>query len=473
MAPKIRKISGKTVLDAFVNRTWYQGKRGRFYYQDPKTGEFLEFNETLFIKYLSGEGFFDSMLMVIANSKPGGRAALSKEEIKRLRALAWRDFLHRVIRDKQVDWAGEIGGIPKGIYVDNGYRCLIEKGPTYIEPEEGNCPFLDKFMSQLFPGIQIHIIEAWIERAYSLKQQDPHAPFLCQIPILVGERDCGKSLAKDEIFIPLLGGRSADAIAFITGSNFNSELIRADLAIIDDQNFDTRFDQDITADRMKKWVADRNKRIEQKHHPAINVHAKIPLLILLNTGSKNLRLLPDRTEDIEDKILGFLCGKAEVPTGKNHEKAIQKKIRTELPAYLYKLLHKQNPPPGVISEGRFGIVPYYHPELLKMRGDEDYAITVLELVENYMAYNGLQPGWQQTSGELFRELTETSYSRTALTSLCKTPKALGWQLSKLIRMQPERVKKVGWRHHCSVYEFSGDSSNAEPEKEATDKVHFD
>jgi hypothetical protein len=469
VAPKIKAINPKLVLDSFVNRTWYQGARGRFYYQDPKTGELLEFNETLFIKYLGGEGFFDSMLMATAKGKS---SSLDPKEIKRLRALAWRDFLHRVIRDKQIDWVGEIGGIPKGLYVDNGYRCLIEKGPIYIEPEEGDCPFLDKFMPQLFPGIQIHIIEAWIVRVYSLKQQDPHTPFLCQIPILVGERDCGKSLAKDEIFIPLLGGRSADAIAFLTGSNFNSELIRADVAVIDDQNFDTRFDQDVTTDRMKKWVADRNKRIEQKHHPAINVHAKIPLLVLLNTGSKNLRLLPDLTEDIKDKVLGFLCGKAEVPTGKNHEIAIQKTIRKELPAYLYKLLRKRDPPPGVISEGRFGIIPYYHPELLKMREDEDYAITVLELVENYMAYNGLKPGWQQTSGELFRELTGDSYSRTALTSLCKTPKALGWQLSKLTRMRSERVKKAGWKDHSSLYEFSGEPSSAKSGKGTKDQVHF-
>ena len=481
MAPKIKAINPKFVLNSFVDRTWYQGTHGRFYYQDPKTEEFLQFNgENLFIKYLSGEGFFDSMLLATAKGKSNG---LGKEEIKRLRTLAWRDLLHRVIRDKQIDWVGEIGGIPKGLYVDNGYRCLIKEGPIYIEPEKGDCPFLDKFMPQLLPGTQVHIMEAWIKRAYILKQQDPHAPFLCQIPILVGERDCGKSLFKDEILIPLLGGRSADAIAFITGSNFNSDLIRADLAVIDDQNFDTRFDQDVSTDRMKKWVADRNKRLEQKHHPAVNVHAKIPLLVLLNTGSKNLRLLPDLTEDIRDKVLGFLCGKAEVPTGKNHEIVIQKTIRSELPAYLYKLLHRRNPPPGVISEGRFGIVPYCHPELLKMREDEDYAITVLELIESYMAYNGLATEWQQTSGELFRELTSDSYSRTALTSLCRNPKALGWQLSKLIRMRPERVKRVGWRDHSSLYGFSGRSPSAEPVnvapvsaepgKTAEDQVHFD
>jgi hypothetical protein len=378
VAPKVKKLTKKMVLDAFVSRTWHQGKRGKFFYQDPKTEEFLEFGVNLFVQYIRGEGFFGSVEAKIRADK--SKKDLGKEEIKRQLGFAWKEFLHRVLRDKQVDWVGEIGGIPKGIYVDNGYRCLIEKGPTYIEPAEGDCPFLDKFMPQLLPGIQVHIMEEWIVRVYTLKQQDPHAPFLCQIPILVGDRDCGKSLAKDEIFIPLFGGRSADAIAFITGSVFNSELIRGDIGIIDDQNFDTRFDQDVTADRMKKWVADRNKRLEQKHQPAINVHAKIPLLVILNTGSKNLRLLPDLTEDIKDKILAFLCGKADVPTGKNHEIEIQKTIRKELPAYLHKLLHKRNPPPGVVSKGRFGITPYYHPELLKMREDEDYAYRELHVV---------------------------------------------------------------------------------------------
>jgi hypothetical protein len=472
MAPKVRKLDEKYVLDTFIARTWHQAKRNRFYYQDPKTGEFLEFNETVFIQYLSGEGFFKSMEAAVTK----GKAGLSQEEAKRLRALSWKEFLHRVIRDKQVDWVGEIGGIPKGLYVDNGYRCLIEKGPVYVEPKEGDCSFLEKFMSQLFPGIQLYIMEEWIVRVYTLKQQDPHAPFLCQIPILVGDRDCGKSLAKDEIFIPLFGGRAADAISFITGSVFNSELIRADIGIIDDQNFDTRFDQDVTADRMKKWAADLNKRIEQKYQPAINVHAKIPLLVILNTGSKNLRLLPDLTEDIRDKVLAFLCGKAEVPTGKNHELEIQKIIRKELPAYLYRLLHKRNPPPGIVSKGRFGITSYYHPELLKMREEEDYAPAVLELVENYMALNGFAPGWSKTSGELFQELTADPDRRTALISLCRNPKALGWQLSKLTRIRPERVEKACGKHHSMLYKFSGEpvdpTASTKPGKETDGKVHL-
>lgn len=186
---------------------------------------------------------------------------------------------------------------------------------------------------------------------------------------------------KDEIFIPLLGGRYADAISFITGSTFNGELGRADVCVIDDQGFDTRFDQNVAADRLKKFAADRNKRIEAKHKDAINVRSKPVLLIILNSGSKNLRLHPDLSEDIQDKLLCFLCGKATLPTGEGHEKAIQAIIKKQLPAYLFKLLNKV-PPEGIISSARFGVIPFYHPQLRKAREDEDFAITVLELTPN-------------------------------------------------------------------------------------------
>jgi hypothetical protein len=251
-----------------------------------------------------------------------------------------------------------------------------------------------------------------------------------------------------------MGGRFGDAISFISGATFNGELGKADVCVIDDQNFDTRFDQDVVADRLKKFSADRNKRIEDKGKTAVNIRSKPAMLILLNTGGKNLRLSPDLTEDIEGKLLGFLCGRiTSIPRGEGREKVIQAKIKEQLPAYLFKLLHKRQPPEGVISDGRFGIHPFFHPKLRQAREDEDYAITILELITKY-AIEMNKPEWTVSPTELFQALTDTFNvvrTRETLMSVCRNPKALGWQLSKLARTRPGRVKKEPHNEFGSRY----------------------
>jgi hypothetical protein len=429
-APELNETVWKIIV-SFASRTYFLPKGQKFNYRK-RNGRYIELSEQLLQKRLSAEGFFTRIF----------EACGEEENMKKVRARVWSQFIDYVIEHNEIDWAGRLAGIPTGLFIDNDYRCLITRGPTYIIPKEGDCSWIDRFMDELFPGYQRHIIEALMVRMYRQKN-DPDSPFICQIPIMVGAKDCGKSLFKDEIFVPLLGGRSADAISFISGGTFNGELGPADVCVIDDQGFFTRFDQDVTADRLKKFAADRNKRIEAKGKEAINVHSKPAMLVMLNTGSKNLRLLPDLSDDIQDKLLGFLCGQATVPKGEGHEKVIRAIIKEQLPAYMFKLLNKLETPPGVISEGRFGIVPFFHPELVRAREEVDSAITVLELITQ-LAVEKNKPNWTVSPTELFQHLTDNLAglrTRDALLSVCKTPQALGGHLSRLARTRAERVRK--------------------------------
>jgi hypothetical protein len=434
----------KWMFDSYVDRTYFLASAAKFYHFNLKTNKWnAPVSKELFLDYLVADGFFKTFCKAVKQAVPKieDKTKTKKKTEAQVKKNTWEKLLHEIVSHKQVDWVGELAGIPPGLYRDNGQTCLITKGPTYVEPKEGACSWIDARMQELLPGIQVHIMEALMARMLRLKQ-DPKGVFFCQIPILVGDKDCGKSLFKEEIFTPLLGGRYGDCISFISGGVFNGDLARCDVWGADDQGFDTRYDLDVVSDRLKKFAADLIKRIEKKHATAINVHIKAAMIILLNTGSKHLRLLPERSEDIEDKLLAFLCGRMNLPEGEEHEKKIQKIIRAQLPAYTYKLLHKRKPPKGVERGGRFGIVPYYNPELLTMREEEDYSISILELIQDYVSVNQLGDSWSATPGQIFKELTDQhSDCRVSLLSLCKNPKALGWQLSKLARIRPELVIK--------------------------------
>jgi hypothetical protein len=461
----------------YVKDTFFQASPKTKFIHHTKTGKWLVLSKELFIDFLLGDGYFRPFT---AEDKKKAKETRRKEASpSKIKAFGWTTLAHSVMSDNQVHCVLERGlaGIPEGLYIDNGYRCLCLQGPTYVTPKKGFCGDIEKFMPELFPDEQVHIMEELIVRIYKQKI-DPEGVFLCQIPILVGEKDCGKSLFKDEIFIPLLGGRYAECISFMSGDKFNGELGGSDVWVIDDQGMDTRFDQDVLSDRFKKFAAERNKRIEEKFQPAINLHIKPCMIVCLNTGSKNLRLLPDMGPDIEDKILGFLCGRAELPKGKNHEKIIQQKFRAQLPAYLYKLLHQRTAPEGVISEGRFGIIPYFHPELQKMREATDYAISIFEIIARFIEVNQLGSEWKQTPSQLFEALTDDisgQASRISLLSFCRNPIQLGFQLTKLTRFRPAEVLKGKHTEYGTEYVFkirSQQGKNKNEKKNPGENIHF-
>jgi hypothetical protein len=181
---KLNETAWKITYSA-ASRTFYYPKGPKFYYRG-QTEEYLEFPEQLLMKFLTGEELFARIF-----ATQGGND-LSQAERNRIKARTWAQFIHYVVERNTIDWAGELAGIHAGLFHDNGYRCLITRGPTFIIPKEGDCSWIDQIMEELFPGVQIHIIEAAMVRMYRHKTDpDPNAPYINQIIIMAGETDCG------------------------------------------------------------------------------------------------------------------------------------------------------------------------------------------------------------------------------------------------------------------------------------------
>ena len=180
----VSETTSQLVFDSYVVRTFFFPKRTRFYYQNSKLGEYQEFSEDLFLKFMIGEGFFDQIYSTLGK--------LSEDEKKSVKKDSWLQFLHTIIRDKSIEWAGELAGYRCGEHLVGGTRLLITKTFQLIEPVEGNDSFIWDRIHELLPRRQADVFLAWLQdRIEGLHSPEKYTPG--QAMIIGGMIEDGKT----------------------------------------------------------------------------------------------------------------------------------------------------------------------------------------------------------------------------------------------------------------------------------------
>lgn len=238
---------------------------------------------------------------------------------------------------RNVAWAGEIAGYHAGIQEFSGRRLLIMNGPKIVASQERDWPILRNFFETLFPDVcQRHSFLAWLAhcRRALISGYRRQSPALA----LVGDRGNGKSLLIS-VINRCLGGRSASAYRYLSGATpFNSDVIGAELLVVDDEAASTDFRTRLKHSQIiKALLFAESVRLEAKGVDAITVAPIQALVMAVNSDPQHIRVLPEIDTSMEDKIVLISTDRGELPADLRGSSRLEEVLTQETPGFLHYL----------------------------------------------------------------------------------------------------------------------------------------
>jgi hypothetical protein len=209
---------------------------------------------------------------------------------------------------------------------------------------------------------------------------------------IAGERECGKSRFL-EMSVILFGGKRAYPYRYMIGrDSHNSDLAKAVLLVIDDENFSTKMDsrKELKAS-IKQVVAGEGMGVRAMGVERKTLFPLHRMIILLNMERDDLKVLPPIDDGFADKIImckGYKGGgygsapgtQMPMPTRTAAEKQrFWNRVNAELPYYIWWLQNEFCLPDEM--RGRIGITYYHHPEILKELNSMTPEMRLYEYIE--------------------------------------------------------------------------------------------
>jgi hypothetical protein len=279
-----------------------------------------------------------------------------------------------------------------------------------------------------------------------------------------GPKGCGKTLLL-ALVARMFGDRTANPYRYFKGeTRFNSELIAAEVLVIDDEmaakDHKTR---DSIAQSIKQWMFSSECRVEAKYCRPVMMPVHSILTFALNDG--NLLCLPTLDESMGDKISLLKVQKVEnaFPADPEAKDQLVESFFSEVPHLLYYLLEEH-----VINDSdrnhRTRIAAYQHPDLLEALNDLSPETELMEILcevlkETYMMKMPDDPSnrimlWKGKAFKLHQILEASKKVPTLrLRQLLTTSGDLGTRLWHLNAQYPDLVRRGAKSKGVRTYEL--------------------
>ncbi|MGA8659626.1 MAG: hypothetical protein WB586_26180, partial [Chthoniobacterales bacterium] len=375
------------------------------------------------------------------------------------------DRTYTALHDRHhVDHWGPLAGYQPGIIHHGGKKVLITKGAELIEPVKGEFPTIREFMDGMLQDQAIHA-HCWNQLAVVPLYNGEITTG--QILVLAGPIDSGKSVYQKLLVTPLLGGRAAKPYAYmIKRTDFNEDLFECEHLMCEDEtparDMETRL---LFASELKKLAADDNHWCQGKGRKALTLPPFWRVTVSVNDHPDYLPAIPAKDETLKDKMhilkthAGATVQLVEKLGGK---KAFADKIREEIPAYLYWLLHEFQIPEE-LKETRFGMKAFQHPEIVAAVEDTAPYMLLLEVMEHQFA--GLKHE-NMTLTELANQLENPNTPRGVLPNSINT---LAKYLSSLAKVTPKITKTMTNKGARYALDFREDATGSSTTDDAGSK----
>lgn len=356
----------------------------------------------------------------------------------------------RIIQERNVHYAGPLGGFKPGFYTIHTSRILVTRGPESVMPKEGPCPLLTDFFDELL-GKQRGVLYGWIKTALaSLADGPPWRPG--QLLCLAGQPKCGKSVCQS-LITPLLGGRVSRPYEYLAkGTNFNADIYGAEHGLIGDENHatDNKSRRNFGA-AIKKLVVEPCHYIHAKGKTPITLTPFVRLTLSLNDHPSALLVLPSLDSDVKDKIILLRANAV------NFEKRIKRfgsfaawldAARGEMPAFAWKL--RRWSIPDSLADTRYGVVSFHDPDLVCEVDDLSDEERLLALVDTYIFTHVGPDFFEGTSTQLEADLSKAIGPHAAL-HMAKYAGRFGHLVAILLKKYPTRIERR--RAHSNKWNY--------------------
>lgn len=365
--------------------------------------------------------------------------------------------LQRVVIERNVLFAGQLAGYWSGPITVTGQRMLITRGPSLITPKAGDWSTLRTLLEEmlLWPDApEPHLVTAqwdlfcgWVWSAFESLRDKTFRPGL--VLTLCGKMGGGKSVLQGLLTL-LLGGRSANPYAFLTGrTDFNLDLIGAEHLTVDDDASERDFkSRQSLGQKIKKLAVADTVSLHGKGRDAITVKTFCRISICINDDPQDLMVLPPMEDSVREKFLLMKIRPATFPAmTEPHEFATFKvKLVSELPAFLH-YLQSVFKVPAAIRSARYGVKNWQHPELLLDLEALHPWQRLVELIDHCEPWHpkdekggrGVGEVWEGTVQDLEDALRERAQSRAV--SVLRGAQGTGMDLHCAMQRLPRRIAK--------------------------------
>lgn len=391
----------------------------------------------------------------------------TEDELK----AAVTDAIIQIQNQHSIDSVLPAAGFSCGLHQSpSGDRVLIPSEATSPTPSRGNFANLHAFVVGLLGEKQAAhfygVLSVFARHMRNIRADQSLVWTRQPLPavVLAGPPGSGKTLLM-ALSAHLFGGRTGNAYRYFKGeTRFNSELISAEVLVVDDEmaakDHKTR---DCIAQSIKQWMFSSECRVEAKYCRPVMMPVHSILMFALNDG--NLLCLPTLDDSMRDKISLLKVQKVEgtFPSDPEEKDAMVGSLFSEVPHLLYYLLEEHQ-----INESernhRTRIAAYQHPELLEALNDLSPETELMEMLcevlkDRYMMKLPATPTerimvWKGKAFNLHQMLDASKKVPTLrLRQLLTTSGDLGTRLWHLSTDYPEIVRRCGKSKGVRTYEL--------------------
>ena len=337
----------------------------------------------------------------LANAKDGDETS----EVKR--ALAAIQLTRRI------DGAVPLPGMQEGVIHYNGSDFLNTIRVRPVAPVPGTltaeqvregCGFTLELLDRLLGPEQYGHFIAWLKRFYVSHYE--RKPLPGQVIVLAGSVAVGKTFTSNVIIGRLMGGHSDGSDYLMGRTQFNRDLMGVPVITVDDSTptASATYLNAFTA-MLKRVAANHSMQFNAKFRDTYLLPNSGRTIVTCNADPESLRILPDTDQNVLDKVLLFLAEPAAADFTFPADAAAQ--VTRELP-YFARYLIELEVAPQYLADTRFGVAPFYHPELLGTARSSNATHSFKELLDlflaDYFAVNVDAENWTGSSTQILQEM---------------------------------------------------------------------
>jgi len=272
--------------------------------------------------------------------------------------------------ERNVIYAGRLAGYQPGLHEVCSNRILVTEGPKIPPTNQGDWSLIQEFLEGLFGDPQIHYVHGWCQSAFLALKNGDRRPG--QALAIAGPPGCGKSFFQHYIVTPLLGGRQVNPYLFTTGgSNFNSEMFKAEHQLCEDEQSSSRQDKRRALQQKIKGIAvNKSHLCHAKGKEGIQLTPFWRFTISVNSEPENLMSLPIMDDSFKDKIMLLLAAKpacVESLESESDYQSFRDKLESQVPAYVW-YLENEHEIPKTLQDDRYGVESFHNPQLIDALG---------------------------------------------------------------------------------------------------------
>lgn len=314
---------------------------------------------------------------------------------------------------------GPLAGHETGLKTFGNIRFLVTTTSYVLQPKKGPWNTIRKFLEGLAginnPDEDNAVVQyEYLLSTFSIWAKDRRSPErlegnpFSQLLVLIGDGDDGKTLLQNHIITPLLGNK-ANPWDFLSGAAgaINGDLFAAEHMMISDPPVLTkngRATQEIVTHMVKSMISNPEQSCRAMWSPT---ETPMPVFwrFSMSMNWSALRAHPILEPATRDRIISLRVYKGGgIPACQSEKRAFLEALKSEVPAFLYHLLHEYEPPKAILAS-RGGVIGWQHPEILRQLPNQARDSVLDDLIaRKYFHGDGPHMKFKITHTRLFGDL---------------------------------------------------------------------